>query len=429
MSEIPVHELHSVQVLSTWIFAIALAHTLAASKILALSHRFARDSLASNILHFLGEVEVVFGFWAMVLMAWIGVQFGNNHVIAYLGTVNFTEPVFVFVIMAMTATRPIVDGAASLIGFLAKLIPLPANMAFYCSAIFFGSLLGSVITEPAAMTVVALLLRDRFFDRNRGELFRYLTVGLLFVAVSIGGTLSHFAAPPVLMVAGPWGWDTAFMIKNFGWKAAAAIAVGLLLVCVLCRKALVQESPDHHNLRRAKPSPLWLTLTHVAFVGLVVANHSHVVFFVPVFLLFLGWVEVTKRHQELIQFRGALLVGFFLGGLVTLGKLQGWWLQPLLGRLDSHALYFSAMGLTAVTDNAAITYLGTLVPDLDAVSKYLLVAGAVAGGGLTVIANAPNPAGYRILGERFGDKSIEPHKLFAAALPFTIIATCAFLFL
>lgn len=426
---VPLWQIPLVQRVSAVMFAVAVVHTLVAGRIAAYSHHFPKDSIRGNLLHFLGEVEVVFGLWAALFLAWVGWLYGSTQVIGYLSSVNFTEPVFVFVIMVMTATRPIIDGAAALIGALARLLPLPSAMAFYASAIFFGSLLGSFITEPAAMTVVALLLRDRFFDRHHSMKFKYLTLGLLFVSVSIGGTLTHFAAPPVLMVAGPWGWDMAHMLANFGWKAAIAIAVGVALTCVVARKDLSIPLPQRAVVAPGATTPLWLTLSHVIFIALVVAYHSHIVFFVPVFLLFLGWVEVTKRHQELVQFRGAVLVGFFLGGLVTLGKLQGWWLQPLLSSLDSHALFFSAVGLTAITDNAAITYLGTLVPDLDPMSKYLLVAGAVAGGGLTVIANAPNPAGYRILGERFGDKGIEPQKLFVAALPYTLLAIAAFLFL
>ena len=82
--------------------------------------------------------------------------------------------------------------------------------------------------------------------------------------------------------------------------------------------------------------------------------------------------------------------------------------------------------LTAVTDNAALTYLGSLVPGLDDEFKYALVAGAVTGGGLTVIANAPNPAGYAILRDHFDDASISPLGLLAAAAAPTLVAIAAF---
>ena len=77
--------------------------------------------------------------------------------------------------------------------------------------------------------------------------------------------------------------------------------------------------------------------------------------------------------------------------------------------------------LTAVNDNAAITFLSTLVPNFSDGMKYSVVAGAVAGGGLTIIANAPNPAGLSIL-KSFFDEEVSPGGiLLAAALPTAIL--------
>src|SRR3546814_11932794 len=81
------------------------------------------------------------------------------------------------------------------------------------------------------------------------------------------------------------------------------------------------------------------------------------------------------------------MVGFFLAGLVVLGGLQKWWLQDLLGGLEPTVLFWGATALTAITDNAALTYLGSLVEGASPAWHYMLVAGAVTGGGLTVIAN------------------------------------------
>jgi len=142
------------------------------------------------------------------------------------------------------------------------------------------------------------------------------------------------------------------------------------------------------------------------------------------FLLFVGFVGVTGKYQTPIAYKESLLVAFFLAGLVTLGSLQDWWLKPLLASLDNLSLYFGAAGLTAFTDNAALTYLGSLV-SLSEAAKYNLVAGALTGGGLTIIANAPNPAGYSILKPYF-DQGIKPLLLFRAAIIPTIIAILAF---
>ena len=98
----------------------------------------------------------------------------------------------------------------------------------------------------------------------------------------------------------------------------------------------------------------------------------------------------------------------------------------MLAGMDSTVLFFGATLLTAITDNAALTYLGSLLEGTSAEFRYSLVAGAVAGGGLTVIANAPNPAGFSILKGSFKDEAIHPLGLLAAALPPTIVAILAF---
>ena len=109
-----------------------------------------------------------------------------------------------------------------------------------------------------------------------------------------------------------------------------------------------------------------------------------------------------------------------------LGGLQEWWLSPLLANLDSSLLYYGTTALTAVTDNAALTYLGSLVDGLPDDAKFSLVAGAVTGGGMTVIANAPNPAGFAILKSTFEDGAISPLWLAVAAIPPTLTAIVAF---
>jgi Na+/H+ antiporter NhaD/arsenite permease-like protein len=82
-----------------------------------------------------------------------------------------------------------------------------------------------------------------------------------------------------------------------------------------------------------------------------------------------------------------------------------------------------------VAVNAAITYLASLVPNFSAELKYAVMAGAVTGGGLTVIANAPNPVGQAILGREFGEGGVSPLGLFVAAIiPTVIVGACFMLF-
>lgn len=414
------------EILATSLFALAVLHTFSVKRFARWAHRYPKGSVQENLLHFLAETEVVFGLWAAALFAGIAALKGSVHeAVHYIEGLNFNEPKFVLVVMVVAATRPVVRLAEALITGVARLLPLQESMAFYVSALTFGALLGSLITEPAAMTLLAILLKRRCFDRGMSTRFAYATLGLLFVNVSIGGTLTHFAAPPVLMVAAKWDWDTAHMFTHFGWRAAASCLVSTVAVAWMFRRELGALEPPHHSPERI---PAWLTVMHLLFLGAVVAFAHHPDVFFGVFMLFLGLVTATREYQDSLKLREGLLVGFFLAGLVTLGSLQAWWLKPLLAGLDGATLYFGATGLTAITDNAALTYLGSLVEGLGDELKYALVAGAVTGGGLTVIANAPNPAGVGLLqnAKAFGGEGISPLGLFLGALPPTVVAVVFF---
>jgi hypothetical protein len=327
--------------------------------------------------------------------------------------------------MVIAASRPILDFAGATLRWFSTLLPLNGSIGYYFSILFIGPLLGSFITEPAAMTLCALLLRQRYFSAQAPRLFKYGTLGVLFVNVSIGGTLTPFAAPPVLMVAERWGWDAAFMLQIFGWKAALAALINTAAAAFLFRNHLRQLSKISEALGRLDV-PIMVIVIHLVFLAGVVVSSHHLVVFAALFLFFLGFTEAYRNYQSRLILREGLLVGLFLGGLVVLGGLQEWWLSPLLSHMGTSTLYYGATALTAVTDNAALTYLGSLVDGLSPSAKYSLVAGAVSGGGLTVIANAPNPAGFAILKGTFDDGAIDPLWLVAAAMPPTLIAIAAF---
>jgi len=416
----------TIEILASVFFAIAVVHTFCVKRFAHWAHESPRGSVREQFLHFLAETEVVFGLWAAVLFLAIGAVKKSFHdPVAYIDSLNFTEPKFVFVIMVVAATRPVVKLAEALILLAARALPFREGLSFYLAALILGPLLGSFITEPAAMTLLALVLKRRYFDHGITRKLAYATLGLLFVNVSIGGTLTHFAAPPVLMVSARWNWDTSFMLTHFGWRAAAACAVSTILIALFFRKELSALTP----VRDASASvPAWLTVTHLMTLALVVAFAHHPDVFFGVFVLFLGLVTATQRHQDALKLREGLLVGFFLAGLVTLGSLQSYWLKPLITSLNGSALFYGATGLTAITDNAALTYLGSLVEGISDELKYALVAGAVTGGGLTVIANAPNPAGIGILQSArvFAGEGISPLGLFLGALLPTAVSVVFF---
>jgi hypothetical protein len=441
--------------------------------------------------------------------------------------VNFTEPLFVVVIMTLAATRPILKLTETIIRKIANLLGGTLT-AQWLTTLTIGPLLGSFITEPAAMTISALVLARMLYELEPSQRFKYATLGLLFVNISVGGTLTEFAAPPVLMVAGIWKWTTAYMLTHFGWKAMLGILLSNALYFLVFRREmarleekstlarlkdeiqekylkrrymdarfqefvtavdgeqgtlraidqqiqnvadevrqrlekrytpeLIEKGVDQNLVRQAfeerfeeiklramrrglpallpedqrapftdpdwderdDPLPVWVTLAHIFFMAWTILNAHHPELFIPGMLFFLGFAEITKPFQNRVDLKPALLVGFFLGGLVIHGGVQGWWIAPILGNLSEIPLMLGATILTAFNDNAAITFLSTLVPDFTDSLKYAVVAGAVAGGGLTIIANAPNPAGVSILKKYFNNE-VSPGGILAGALAPTAI--------
>jgi hypothetical protein len=407
----------TIQIIGAALFAIALLHTFSTKFFEHLAHT--RPAHA-GLWHFLAEVEVVFGFWAMVLMLFMFSLNGKEEAVHYLDSRNFTEPLFVFAIMVAAASKPIIQLASLLTRILMRLIPLPGAMSQTLVILAFVPLLGSFITEPAAMTLAALLLRDSLFKLGISERLKYGVLGVLFVNVSIGGTLTPYAAPPVLMVASAWGWDLGFMLTQFGWKAALAVGVNATALVMLFAREFIRLRPEQAAPEPMPPLPV--TLIHLAFLGGIVTFSHHPAVFMALLLFFLGFMDAYQRHQSPPILREGLMVAFFLAGLVVLGGQQQWWLEPLLLSMNSDAVYYGATALTAITDNAALTYLGSLVPGLTPEFQYALVAGAVTGGGLTLIANAPNPAGAAILKGDFHEQSINALHLFLAAAGPTVVA-------
>ncbi|MCS7009461.1 MAG: putative Na+/H+ antiporter, partial [Chthoniobacterales bacterium] len=385
-------------------------------------------SFWATILHFLGEVEAVFGIWLVPLFLCVFLMPGHGWMdaVRYVDSRNFTEPIFVVCIMAIASSQPILEFARICLRRVAVLFG-GTPLAWWFSILTIAPLLGSFITEPAAMTIGALLLRRQFYQLNPSMRLRYATLGLLFVNVSVGGTLTHFAAPPVLMVASTWHWNLPYMFTHFGWKAVIGIVISNLTYALLFRREFAQlaqlglgvkggeaQNEQEETVTRV---PVWVIGVHLFFLAWTVVTLHHPAFFVYGFLFFLAFTQATEHYQSPLSLRGPVLVGFFLASLVVHGGLQGWWISVLLANLSEFALFVCSTILTAFNDNAAITYLasqvpafspdvvvnGVLVPKEGAALahahalEYAVVVGAVTGGGLTVIANAPNPAGQNLL--------------------------------
>ncbi len=451
-----------INVIATVIFLLAILHTFAAGPIMKMAHHAEHEhaekikhdsrqyfdgknpvSFKATAYHFFGEIEAIFGIWLIPLLFSITMVHGWHAATNYVDTRNYTEPLFVVVIMAIAASRPVVSIAQSALSSVASLGKRTPS-AWWLAILIIAPLLGSFITEPAAMTIAALLLGHQFYRYNPTPTFKYATLGLLFVNISVGGTLTHFAAPPVLMVASKWEWNMPFMFTHFGWRAILGIIIATAIYYVIFRKNFVQlkEKADAVAAEATEtveePAPAWIIGVHLAFLAWTVFTLHHPALFLGGFLVFIAFTIATDHHQYAISLKGPILVGFFLAGLVTHGGLQGWWIAPVLSSLGETMLFLGATTLTAFNDNAAITFLASQVPAFDhhtapdtarAIAlQYAVVAGAVTGGGLTVIANAPNPAGQSIL-SKFFDGGVSPLKLLLGALFPTLIMIVVFMLL
>ena len=423
---------HTIEILAALMFGLAVLHTFCVPLFARVA---ARGGPHAGMWHWLGEVESVFGLWAAALVLMIAALAGGATALAYVESRNFVEPLFVFAVMVVAASRPIMQTVVSLASAVARVLPVRRDLGLFWITLALVPLMGSLVTEPAAMTLAALMLRDTFFQRPSTAWQKTLVLGVLLVNVSIGGVLTAYAAPPVLMVAGVFGWDSAFMASTFGWRAAIAVVINASVATLVVRHCFAAVRPDPADLSEAIADPLGhrarvplaVVLIHLVFlVGIVVFSH-HPVIFLALLLFFIGYAHAYARHQDRLMIKEGLMVAFFLAGLVVLGGLQQWWLQDALGGMSPTVLFWGATALTAVTDNAALTYLGAQVTGTSEAWRYVLVAGAVTGGGLTVIANAPNPAAFAILKGRFPDEAIPAGRLFICALGPTLVA--AFMFL
>jgi len=441
---------------ATIIFFGAIVHTFLAARFRKLAYRYQQSYEAiedllhatdgppdfgkrhdklifrAQLFYFMGEVEAVFGIWLIPLFVAIITFHGWSTMVDYVGNVNVADPIFVVVIMAMASSLPIIRFTEAVIAKVSA-IGKGTPASWWLAILTLGPLLGSFITGPAAMTICALLLRHRFYSLKPSKGLKYATIGLLFVNISVGGVLTHFGSPPVVIVARVWNWDLAYMLTHFGWKAVVGIILSNSLYLVVFRKEfakLAVNIPDEEEDQKARrPIPWRVIGIHILFLCWTVANARYPVLVILGLLFFLAFVSATRLNQHAIALQPPLLVGFFLAALVIHGGCQQWWIGPVLGSLSKWPMMIGATVLTAFNDNAAITYLASLVPGLSDALKYVVMAGAVTGGGLTVIANSPNPAGQSILASRFGETGISPLYLFLGALVPTLIDGAAFVLL
>lgn len=429
-------EISPFHIVALILFICAIIHTLSTYRIQKWAEKLEikekRRTIPVLLLFFISQVEVIFAFWAIPLFLAIAFFYNASTALEYINTRDYTEPLFVVVILSLSASRPIVHIAETTMKWCAKCLGGSLS-AWWLVLLTIGPLLGSLITEAGAMTLCSLLLARQFYTYLPSKKLAYATLALLFVNISVGGVLTNFASPAVLVLAHCWNWTSLDMLIAFGWKAALGIVLSNLLYWLYFRKEISQMRDKKRGSHLKENSeensvPNWVTCIHILFIVWTVIISHYPAVFVASFLFYLGFHQLTRDHQYPIRVRHPMLIGLFLAGLVIHGGLQGWWVVDLLYGRSPLSVMGIAIGLTGFTDNTAISYLASLIPNWGEVFQYAIFTGVIAGGGLTVIANAPNPAGYAILKHHFKE-GINPVYLFLAALIPTIILYSIFYFL
>ena len=216
--------------------------------------------------------------------------------------------------------------------------------------------------------------------------------------------LTHFAAPPVLMLARAWGWDLSYVLATSAgarcWlfrldagvfpgfrrqlgtsriaprrrtRTSRRTRVRLPPGCYRCRRG------SRPSMSRSWPGPWSPPRNRALRRGFLISLFR----------------ESDGGLREPDGPEGSADGRIFLGGLVIDGGLQAWWIGPVLSRLSE-----------ATVPGGEGAHRSTTRPDhLPRVARAesaryaepAVVAGAVTGGGLTVIANVPNPAGQALL--------------------------------
>jgi hypothetical protein len=115
-----------IDVAAASLFVVAILHTFSTKYLEHLAHV---NKAHAGLWHLLGEVEAVFGFWAMILLLAVALHLGPPQAVRYLEGLNFTEPVFVFVIMVIAASRPVLEFSGVVMRGVARLLPLPQTTA------------------------------------------------------------------------------------------------------------------------------------------------------------------------------------------------------------------------------------------------------------------------------------------------------------
>ena len=415
------------QLFSTLIFALSIVHVFFTPTIfkaaLALQKKQKHHEWQVTIetLLLLSEIELVFGLWLIPLFGGYALFYSWSESLGYLTSRDYTEALYMVVIVLIVSASPLITFGEKVLEKIARL-GKDSPTSWWWVILCLGPLSSMLLKEPGAMALLAVLLGRKFYHFRPSNAFKYVTLALLFLNVALSGLLSSFSSRSLYLLTSKRELSTYYMLRTFGWKALLGILLITSVAYLVFRKEFRKFPGRVPALERGerKKVPLWVTLGHLLFAASVAYVGNQGPLLVLLGLCFLGFYKITAIYQHTHVIKQAFFVGFFFAALLILGELQGWWIREIFPHLEALGTEVATLILSAFIDNAVVIY---LVPDIFSLTDprfYAAVVGSIAAGGLTVIANVPNPIGYTLLSPYFKRK-ISGIGLFTAALIPTLL--------
>ncbi|WP_348663117.1 putative Na+/H+ antiporter [Chlamydia vaughanii] len=380
----------------------------------------------SEFYRLVSRVELVFVLWAAPLFLWFLYSEGYKVTMGYFNSRNYVFSLFIVIMLILLESRPIVYFSERIFSNIAK-IGRQSPRCWWWTLMIACPLSSIFLKETGAMIIAATLLARNFYKFSPSPRFAYATMGLLFSNISIGGLTSGLSSRALFIILPSVRWGNSFILKYFCWKSIIAMLISTTIYYLIFRKEFdnfpkVVTNPSMMNER----VPKWIICVHIILVGSVIFARSIPLLMAAILIFYLGFQKFTIFYQHSIRTAKVCFVGLFYAGLVIFGELQEWWVLEIMHRMSDFGYLITSYTLSIFLDNALVNYLVHNLPVATDCFLYLVIAGCMSAGGLTIISNMPNIVGYLIIRPTFPSSSVSLGWLFLSALGPSIISLMTF---
>lgn len=380
----------------------------------------------SECYRLLGKVEIVFILWAVPLFLLFLCTEGYKMTISYFNSRNYIFSLFIIIMLILLESRPIVYLSERIFSSIAK-IGKQSPRCWWWTLMIATPLSSVLLKETGAMIIATALLARNFYKFSPSTRFAYATMGLLFSNISLGGLTTGLSSRALFIILPSVKWGNGFILKYFCWKAIIAMLVSTTVYYLIFRKEFARFPKLVTGSSSVKEHiPKWIICVHILLICAVILARFVPLLMVAILMFYLGFQKFTIFYQRPIRIGKACFVGLFYAGLVIFGELQEWWVLELMHRMSDFGYMMTSYVLSIFLDNALVNYLVHNLPVATDCFLYLVIAGCMSAGGLTIISNIPNIVGYLALRPFFPSSSFSLGWLFLFALGPSIIAVMTF---